>query len=397
VLCSPNFGYQHVLKTCHPEQFSQLDLAPVRILFNGAEPISVELCEEFLAALAPSGLQPTAMFPVYGLAEASLAVTFPPPGIHYRTATVSRHALNVGATVETTDTINTDAVTFVGVGHPVAGCAVRIADENGQPLPAQTVGRILIRGDNVTHGYYRNAAATREAISAEGWLDTGDLGFLGNDGLVVTGRLKDILFINGQNYYPQDIENVLVKHAGIELGKIAVCGVRPPDREADVVLVFVLHRSAPDNFVPIAKNIRKCVNEKVGIAVGQVIPVDRIPKTTSGKIQRYLLAQQYQVGAFAPIIAQLQAFGVQDSSAGSEQQNEIERTLREICNTFITDKTVGLHDNIFELGTNSLTLAQIHQRIEAAYPNKLQITDFFDYPTIADLAKYLGQQTAVQA
>jgi acyl carrier protein len=161
--------------------------------------------------------------------------------------------------------------------------------------------------------------------------------------------------------------------------------------------VFVLHRSAPDNFVPIAKNIRKCVNEKVGIAVGQVIPVDRIPKTTSGKIQRYLLAQQYQVGAFAPIIAQLQAFGVQDSSAGSEQQNEIERTLREICNTFITDKTVGLHDNIFELGTNSLTLAQIHQRIEAAYPNKLQITDFFDYPTIADLAKYLGQQTAVQA
>ncbi len=397
LLCSPNFGYKHFLKTFAPEKAAQLDLSSVRLLFNGAEPISTTLCDEFLAALAPSGLKSTVMFPVYGLAEASLAVAFPEPETPYRTIAAQRGALNVGNRVTIVDANADDGIVFACVGQAIENCAIRVADDHGQEVAHGTIGHILIRGDNVTHGYYKNPDATHAAIADDGWLDTGDLGFISAAGLVITGRWKEILFVNGQNYYPQDIEVTLDQHAGIELGKAAACGVRPEQAESDEVLVFVLHRNDLSNFAPIVKTIRKCVNEHIGIVVSHVIPIHKIPKTTSGKIQRYLLAQQYQNGEFSQIISQLHVLASQDTPAESENQNEIERALKEICDALIAGKAVGLHDNIFELGTSSLTLAQIHQRIETIYPGKLQVTDFFDYPTIAELAKYLKKQLTVQA
>jgi len=397
LLCSPNFGYKHFLKTFDPERAAQLNLSSVRLLFNGAEPISTTLCEEFLAALAPSGLKSTVMFPVYGLAEASLAVSFPEPETPYRTIAVRRATLNVGTRVAITDAGADDGIVFACVGRAIENCTIRIADDNGQEIADGTIGRILIRGGNVTRGYYKNPEATRAAISDNGWLDTGDLGFISAVGLVITGRWKEILFVNGQNYYPQDIEVTLDQHAGIELGKTAACGVRPEQAETDEVLVFVLHRGDAGSFVSIIKTVRKCVNEHIGIVVSHVIPIHKIPKTTSGKIQRYLLAQQYQNGEFNQIIGQLHALASQDTPAESEDQNEIERALKEICDALIAGKAVGLHDNIFELGTSSLTLAQIHQRIETIYPGKLQVTDFFDYPTISELAGYLKKQLTAHA
>ncbi len=394
LLCSPNFGYRHFLKSYRPEKTTSLDLSPVRLLFNGAEPISIELCGEFLAQMAPSGLKAQSMFPVYGLAEASLAVTFPPPETPYATLTVNRDTLGVGATVEPVSADHARAVTLACVGNPVEGCSVLVADSEGRSLPANTVGRVLIRGDNVTRGYYQDPHSTQETISVDGWLDTGDLGFSSQAGFVITGRIKEILFVSGQNYYPQDLETALDRHAGVELGKAAACAARPPQGEADEVLMFVLYRDALEEFVPLAKRVRKCINEQIGIVVNHVIPVGRIPKTTSGKIQRYLLAQAYQAGEYNTVIAALQAHLAKVSGALSAEHSEVEAILKEICNTFLKDKPIEVNDNIFELGTSSLTLAQIYQRIEIIYPGQIEVTDFFDYPTIAELAKYLERRLA---
>ena len=389
LLCSPNFGYKHYLKIHDPGNPLHLDLSGVRLLFNGAEPISVELCREFLAALAPTGLRATAMFPVYCLAEASLAVTFPKPGANYRTITVKRDSLGFNNAIAAAVTDDPQAVTLACVGYPIEHCEVRIAGDTGTPLPDYTVGRILIRGDNVTHGYYQNPEVTRNAIADDGWLDTGDLGFFCEDGLVITGRLKDIIFVNGLNYYPQDIEAALDKYAGIALGRAAVSSVRPRHAEADLVLAFVLYRGELADFAPLAKQARMCVNEQIGIVLDQVIPVNKIPKTTSGKIQRYLLAEAYQNGEFGEIINRLDELAAATPAALSEAQTEIESNLKEICDLVLKGKSIGMHDNIFELGTSSLALAQIYQRIESVYPGQLVVTDFFDYPTIAELAKYL--------
>ena len=388
ILCSPNFGYRHFLKTFKPESATALDLASVRILFNGAEPISAALCREFTDAMRPFGLKSSAMFPVYGLAEASLAATFPSPGHGCSTITVLRTALTPGATVSQMAENDPQAATFVMVGKPVMGCEVRIADEKSRELPADTVGRILIRGDNVTKGYYRDDASSRSAI-ADGWLDTGDLGFMSPDGLAITGRAKEILFVSGQNYYPQDIEAVLEKHAGIDLGKVAVCGSRAANDAADDVLVFVLHRGDESGFIPVAGAVRKTVNEMIGIPVSHVIPVARMPKTTSGKIQRFKLAEAYLNGEYAGTLERLQGLSKAAGTSHDAVHGEIERNLKEICDDLLKDKAIGPHDNIFELGTSSLTLAQIYERIEAIYPGRLEVTDFFDYPTIAELAKYL--------
>lgn len=389
VLCSPNFGYRHFLKTFHPEKSTALDLRQVRILFNGAEPISVALCEEFLTALAPYGLQKSAMFPVYGLAEASLAATFPRPGAGYTTITVQRDALSVGQTIEPATAGDPRAVTLMLVGSPVQSCELRITDGANTGLPGNTIGHVYIRGDNVTRGYYRDPASTQTSIGADGWLDTGDLGFLSPAGLVITGRAKEILFVSGQNYYPHDLEAVIEKHAGIGLGKAAICGVRPDNAATDDVLAFILHRGEPGDFLDTIKAVRKCVNEHIGIVISHVIPVVKIPKTTSGKFQRYLLADAYAKGEFQEVLAKLHDLTTTLADSTQEAHSEIERNLKQICDAFLTDKPVGVHDNIFELGTSSLMLAQIYQRIEAIYPGQLEVTDFFDYPTIAELAKYL--------
>ena len=394
LLCSPNFGYRHFLKAYKPGKSAPPDLSAVRLLFNGAEPISADLCAEFLARLAPSGLRMTAMFPVYGLAEASLAVAFPRPGTLYTTMTVDRATLGIGAKAESVAGGHVRAVTLMCVGSPVDGCEVRIAQSDGSALPPGTVGRILIRGENVTRGYYQDPQATSAIISGDGWLDTGDLGFMGAAGLFVTGRMKEILFVSGQNYYPQDLESVLDQHAGVELGKAAVCGVRPPHAEADEVLAFVLHRGETEDFIPVARRVRKSINEQVGIVVSHVIPVSRIPKTTSGKIQRYLLAEAYQAGEFSSLLAALEAHAANDVATAGTASTELEASLSEICNSYLKDRPIGIHDNIFELGTSSLTLAQIYQRIESVYPGQIEVTDFFDYPTIAELARYLEKRLA---
>ena len=394
LLCSPNFGYRHFLKTYKPDKSSQLDLSPVRILFNGAEPISVELCAEFLATMAPRGLNAAALFPVYGLAEASLAVAFPLPGVPYSTLTVNRDTLGVGATVARVAADHAQAVTLAYVGHPVEGCELRIAGGDGQALTENTVGRILIRGNNVTRGYYQDPKTTGDIISSDGWLDTGDLGFVSAAGLIVTGRVKEILFVSGQNYYPQDLERVLEQHAGVELGKAAICGVRPQQAEADEVLAFLLYRGELGEFVPLAKRVRRCINEQIGIVVNHVIPVSKIPKTTSGKIQRYLLAQAYQAGEFSAVTAALQTYAADALDTAATQHSELETILKEICDSFLKDRPIGINDNIFELGTSSLTLAQIYQRIESVYPGRIEVTDFFDYPTIAELARCLEKRLA---
>ena len=388
ILCSPNFGYRHFLKTFKPDNAETLDLSSVRVLFNGAEPISAELCREFTDAMRPFGLKPSVMFPVYGLAEASLAVTFPAPETGCPTLSVLRTALTPGTTVELTDHNESNSSTLVLVGKPVKCCTVRIADDADNELPTMTVGHVLIQGDNVTRGYYRDEASTKATIR-DGWLDTGDLGFMSNDGLVITGRAKDIIFVSGQNYYPHDIEALLEQHAGLALGKVAICGARAENSATDEVIAFVLHRGDEQAFLPLAASVRKTVNELIGIPVDHVIPIARLPKTTSGKIQRFKLAEAYLAGEFTETLEKLNALTQKSPGAGDAGSGEIERNLKAICDDLLKDKAIGLNDNIFELGTSSLTLAQIYDRIEVIYPGQLEVTDFFDYPTIAELAKYL--------
>ncbi|MGC1520278.1 MAG: AMP-binding protein, partial [Steroidobacteraceae bacterium] len=158
--CSPNFGYRHFLKVLGDRRLDGVDLSAIRQIYNGAEPISVALCNEFMSALAYTGLKHHAMYPVYGLAEASLAVAFPEPGLDYRWIRVNRHRLGVGSAVEINPADARDALELVCVGRTVPNSELRIADASRAALPEAQVGHILIRGPNVTRGYFGDPEAT---------------------------------------------------------------------------------------------------------------------------------------------------------------------------------------------------------------------------------------------
>ena len=394
ILSSPNFGYRHFLKVLGDRTLEGIDLSAARLIFNGAEPISVELCDEFMERMAPCGLKRTAMFPVYGLAEATLAVTFPTPGTAYSAMSFDRHALAVGARAGRAAADSKDALSLMNVGHPIPGAEVRIAAEDRTALADGSVGHVLIRGDNVTKGYYEAPQVTAQMITADGWLDTGDLGVIVGGDLYITGRAKEIIFVNGQNYDPHDLEAIAQRADGLELGKVVATGCRPVGTQADELTFFVLHRGSLEEFLPVAAEVTRLVNEHAGLEVAHVVPVKRIPKTTSGKIQRVALEQAFVAGEFSAELAELAQLRDahhthRDAAAG------VEARIRAICDAALPGKRVEVDDNLFEIGASSLTLIQIHEEIDKEYPGLVDLTELFDYPTVSLLAKHVEGKLAV--
>jgi acyl-CoA synthetase (AMP-forming)/AMP-acid ligase II/acyl carrier protein len=394
ILCSPNFGYKHYLKVLGDRPVEGLDLSSVRFIFNGAEPISVELCDEFLTRLAPAKLARTAMFPVYGLAEASLAVSFPEVGAPLRTITLNRHQMNVGSAVQGVRPGDRDAVQLVSEGRPIPYCQVRIADDEDRELPPDRIGNVQMRGDNVTRGYYEDPEANAAAFTADGWLRTGDLGLYHQGELYISGRAKEIIFVNGQNYYPHDLEGIAQRVPDLELGKVVAAGVRARGAEVEQLVVFVLHRGSLEDFVAVARQVSRLINEQTGLEVAEVVPVKRIPKTTSGKIQRHLLEESYADGEFDAELRELAALRAAQQGPEVGSRTTIEDKLKTICDAALEGKRVDIHDNLFEIGASSLKLIEIHEQIDREYPGKVDLTELFDFPTIAELAQHLQSKLA---
>jgi acyl-CoA synthetase (AMP-forming)/AMP-acid ligase II/acyl carrier protein len=400
MLCSPNFGYQHVLKSFKPEKHASLDLSSVRLVFNGAEPISVPLCERFMKTLAPFNLSADAMCPVYGLAEASLAVTFPAMHSRFQSLTIDRRMLGIEQKIKILDASQTEAgVGFVSVGKPVQDVSVEIRNESGQVLSDDVTGLICIRGDNVTKGYYKEPELNLEIISPDGWLNTGDLGFLHKGLLYITGRAKDIIFVNGQNVYPHDLEEIILQAELVERGKLAISSHRVAGSDQEQLVVFILHRGDPADLLDTGRSITKLLSESAGVPVHSLVPVNRIPKTTSGKVQRFLLIASLDAGEFTPLIQALveptttdenqQLLSADSAPVNADSDLDTAGTLLVICNAEVEGIEVVVDDNLFELGISSLTLAQIHAAIEEKWPDQIDITDLFDYPTVSELAVFL--------
>ncbi len=384
LLCSPNFGYKHYLRAFKPEHAGELDLRAVRLIFNGAEPISAALAQEFTATLSHYGLGANVMYPVYGLAEASLAVTFSPAGRAIREVSVKRESLGLGHTIELAPRGAPNSASFVALGYPISACRVRICDDMGTRLGERQVGHIEIRGDSVCQGYYKQPADDQMDFTPDGWLKTGDLGFFEQGELIVSGRAKDMLCINGMNYYPSDLEQLVHTSGRVEPDKVAVCGVYSQEAATDDVVVFVQFRGDLKDFVDTAHDLRAELSRRTGLEIAEVVPIHRIPKTTSGKVQRHLLAQRYAASEFAEVCEELAKLTVHDAAS-----NELERELQRICTLFMHHKDIGVNDNLLELGESSLTLAMVYEQIEETWPDKLDITDLLDYPTIKELAAYL--------
>jgi len=392
ITTSPNFGLSHFLKALGDRPVSEWDLSALRLIFNGAEPISRPLCDEFMARLAPAKLKRTSMYPVYGLAEASLAVSFPPLGSSYHSVVLDRHRLNVGEAVVAVDADSRDAAEFVAVGNAIPLCEVRLTDDHDVPVLPGHVGHLHIRGDNVTRGYFDDAEVNARSFATDGWLRTGDLGLYRDGELYITGRAKDIVFINGQNYYPHDLEAIAINAPGLELNKVVVAGVRSASSVTDELTVFILHRGSTADFLPTAQAVSHLINEQTGLEVTHVVPVKRIPKTTSGKLQRHLLAQNFMDGEFEAEMRELAALKAPTATPAAATGTSIVDRIKAICDSELTDRNIGINDNLFDIGVSSLKLVAIHEKIDQEFPGKVDLTELFEHPTIAELAARLEKR-----
>ncbi|MDH3267187.1 MAG: non-ribosomal peptide synthetase, partial [Gammaproteobacteria bacterium] len=384
-LCSPNFGYKHFLKLFERKGLPDVDLSCVKLILNGAEPISYSLCEEFLDALAPLGLKRNAMFAVYGLAEATVGVSMPTIGEEISRVIVHRHSLRIGERYEVAELDDEDAVSFVKVGRAIRDVAIRIADDQDQVLDEGTVGNIQLRGDSITARIYGDAAATEALFTADGWLRTGDCGVFVDKELVITGRSKDIIIVNGQNYYPHDIEEIAAEVEGLELGKVVVAGARTHASQTEELLVFTLFRRDMDTFKILAGKVLARIGEQTGLEVDHIIPVRKIPKTTSGKVQRAALLNAYLDGEFREVLDSLSP----DVSNEATDDDPLVAELELICREYSKERIIGPDDNLFEVGISSLTLTEIALAVDERYPGKLDISDIFDYPTLREIADFL--------
>jgi len=312
VACGPNFGFDLCVSRYRADQMDGVDLSSLRIALNGAEPVHAETIDRFIATFAPHGFDPRAMYPAYGMAEATLLISGARRGDGHTTRTVSRTALQAHAA--DTPSGDDDAQIVVGCGRALEGEQIAIVDpEKRTRLPADQVGEIWISGANVAGAYWRNDEATREGLKAEiagedgPWLRTGDLGFLDDSGeLFVTGRIKDLIIIRGINHYPQDIERTV---QSLDAALRENCGVAfsVPDETGEETLVIVqeVERTARHTIdtVEIGGRIREAVadnHELFARHVALILP-GTLPKTTSGKIQRKLARKLWLEGGFEEI------------------------------------------------------------------------------------------------
>jgi len=386
-LCSPNFGYKHFLRLFERKGLPEdTDLSRVKLILNGAEPISWDLCEEFLTKMAPFGLKHSSMFPVYGLAEATVGVSVGAPGAEPSRITVNRHSLRIGDAFESATPGEPDAVSFLKVGNAIRDVEIRITDDDDALLDEGQVGHIQLLGASVTDRIYGDEDATQNLFTDDGWLRTGDCGVFVDKQLVITGREKDLIIVNGQNYYPHDLEEIVAGIDGLELGKVVVAGATPTGSGTEELLAFILYRQDIDAFAPLADKVRNIIGSHVGLEVDHVIPVSRIPKTTSGKVQRAHLLRDYQNGEFDSLIKDITPAAEINARVDDDP---LVAELVEICREFSKERTIGPDDNLFEVGVSSLTLTEIVLAIDERYPDKLDISDLFDYPTLREVAVFM--------
>ncbi|MQY17133.1 AMP-binding protein [Nocardia macrotermitis] len=286
ITAMPNFGYEALLAAVPPERAAGYDLRHWRIAFNGAEPISRDVVTAFCERFAPAGFDPAAMFAVYGMAEATLAVTFPPLGRAPLFDWVDRATLSDSGWAHHVSPETPGARAVAGVGAPVAGMRLRVVDPDaGIALPDGEVGEIRIRGDAVTGGYLTADPARTAELFADGWLRTGDLGYLRDGELFVTGRSKDMITVRGVNYYAQDVEAAVGDLGGIHRGR---CTATTDPDDADIIALIVETDYTGTAAHDLVTAVEARVAARLGLAAVRVyLAAPRsIPRTSSGKPRR---------------------------------------------------------------------------------------------------------------
>ncbi|GAB7037736.1 MULTISPECIES: non-ribosomal peptide synthetase/type I polyketide synthase [Catenuloplanes] len=401
VLSAANFALALTNRRVGPDVLDGLDLSSVRLMIVGAEPISPAVWRTFAERTARARLRPEALQPVYGLAEATVAVTCPPVGELAVPVRLSRAALARGVALPAGPDDAT-AAELMDVGYPVPGCTVRVVDDADRPVDDSIVGHVQVRGPNVTRGYHRAPEATAATL-VDGWLRTGDIGFLRAGRLCVTGRHKDVVFVHGRTFHAADLEEVAAATPGLGSGPLAVVGTTDGTRER--VVVFLSTPAVRDR-PEVAERVRARVAEALGYAAVEVrvVPSGTFARTTSGKLRRQALrdrldlrpeteptpAEHTGTRAARPEIPAAQAGA---PAAVPVVVGDLARTVRAIWAHVLRlpEERIGPDDRFLAIGGSSVAAMEVLALLEDALGRTLDPALLRDCATVTDLTDRLSR------
>ncbi len=296
---SPTFGYDICARRISSQSSvaDRFDLSRWRVAGNGADMIRPDVMQNFVNAFADAGFRAQAFNPSYGLAEATLAVTIMPPGEGIRVELVEEERLS-GSPRDLSRPARYRAI--VNCGKPVRDMDVEIRGEDGKPQRDHVIGKVWCRGPSVMHSYFRDEEATAACL-VDGWLDTGDMGYMADGYLFIVGRAKDMIIINGKNHWPQDIEWAVEQLPGFHQGDIAAFSVETKDGEEAPAVLVHCRVSDPDERVRLRDTIRDKVRSITGMnCVVELVPPKSLPRTSSGKLSRAKAKKLYLEGEIEP-------------------------------------------------------------------------------------------------
>ncbi|RMH21510.1 MAG: fatty acyl-AMP ligase [Acidobacteria bacterium] len=304
---APNFAYALCTDKIADRELDGVDLSAWRVALNGAEPVAPGVLRAFARRFAKWGLDARALTPVYGLSEAALAVTFSDLERPFRSACFDRLSLfaerRAAGVAAPAGEAAASAVELVSLGRPLPGFALRIAGEGGEELPAGRVGRVLVRGPSLMSGYLDQPAATA-AVLRDGWLDTGDLGFVDGGELFLTGRAKDLIILRGRNHAPQEIEQAVYDVAGVRRGCVVALGVAGAADATERLLLFVERAkdAAEETVAALPAACTAAVLARTGLRPDEVrvLAPGTLPRTSSGKLRRRETLARYLAGTLDP-------------------------------------------------------------------------------------------------
>jgi 1-acyl-sn-glycerol-3-phosphate acyltransferase len=296
---SPNFGYEYSMHRLKDTDLTGLDLSSWRAAFNGAEAVIPETLEQFGKRFAPFGFHEKAIMPVYGLAESSVGLAFTPLQQGAHIDRIDRDTFSRSGAAITVKKDDSNALRFVSSGLPIPGHQIKVVDSAGHELPERQEGRLEFRGPSSTSGYYRDAEKTQQLFDGE-WLDTGDLAYIANGELYVTGRIKDIIIRAGRNIYPDELEKVVGNIPGIRKGCVAIFASMDQKTQTEQLVVIAETRSNdPDEHHTLCSEINALSIDLTGIPPDKIVlaPPGSVLKTSSGKIRRSASRERFEKGA----------------------------------------------------------------------------------------------------
>ena len=298
---SPTFGYDICSRRMSSQTRAEdrFDLSRWRIAGNGADMIRPDVMQAFVDSFASAGFEAQAFCPSYGLAEATLAVSLMPPGEGIRLELVEEHELSGGGPGCEQRPRRYRAV--VNCGKPVTGMEIETRAGDGEILPERGIGKVFVRGASVMHSYFRDEDSTKACLSDDGWLDTGDMGYMSNGYIFIVGRAKDMIIINGRNHWPQDIEWAVEQLPGFKSGDIAAFAITGPSGEETPAVLVHCRVSDNEERGRLRDEIRERVRAITGITpVVELVPPRTLPRTSSGKLSRTKARNLYLSGEIQP-------------------------------------------------------------------------------------------------